>query len=121
MKPYCSLSWLNSLVHRRQREVQDEERQVEGMVVIRPSKILIVDDEPFNVDYLTQELEGMCSNFWVGTWRAPLGCRLRGQGVELFGDCEALFDPLFQLLFSQHVHQFDANKRGLRRLKPFEL
>ena len=25
--------------------------------MIRPSKILIVDDEPFNVDYLEQELE----------------------------------------------------------------
>ncbi len=25
--------------------------------MIHPSKILIVDDEPFNVDYLEQELE----------------------------------------------------------------
>ena len=27
--------------------------------MIRPSKILIVDDEPFNVDYLEQELEDL--------------------------------------------------------------
>lgn len=52
--------------------------------------------------------------------RTLLGWRLRGQGVELLGDCEALFNPIFQLLFSQHVHQFDAHQSGLRRLKPFE-
>ena len=28
-----------------------------GQAMIRPSKILIVDDEPFNIDYLEQELE----------------------------------------------------------------
>ena len=27
--------------------------------MIRPSKILIVDDEPFNIDYLEQELEDL--------------------------------------------------------------
>jgi adenylate cyclase len=27
--------------------------------MIRPSKTLIVDDEPFNVDYLEQELEDL--------------------------------------------------------------
>ena len=27
--------------------------------MMRPSKILIVDDEPFNVDYLEQELEDL--------------------------------------------------------------
>jgi adenylate cyclase len=27
--------------------------------IIRPSKTLIVDDEPFNVDYLEQELEDL--------------------------------------------------------------
>ncbi len=27
--------------------------------MLRPSKILIVDDEPFNVDYLEQELEDL--------------------------------------------------------------
>ena len=32
---------------------------VGGQAMIRPSKILIVDDEPFNVDYLEQELEDL--------------------------------------------------------------
>src|SRR5262245_52384999 len=30
-----------------------------GQVMIRPSKILIVDDDPFHVDYLEQELEDL--------------------------------------------------------------
>ena len=30
-----------------------------GVAMTRPSKILIVDDEPFNVDYLEQELEDL--------------------------------------------------------------
>jgi hypothetical protein len=36
---------------------------------------------------------------------------LCGQGGELFGRGEALLDSVFQLLFSQHVHQFDADER----------
>jgi CheY-like chemotaxis protein len=31
----------------------------EGAAMIYPSRILIVDDEPFNVDYLEQELEDL--------------------------------------------------------------
>jgi hypothetical protein len=41
----------------------------------------------------------------------PLSVRgLRGQGVELFGRGEALLDPVFQLPFAPHVHQFDADE-----------
>ena len=51
----------------------------------------------------------------------PLSRReLRGEGVELSGHREALLDPVFQLLFSQHVHQLDANESGLRRVERFE-
>ncbi len=45
---------------------------------------------------------------------------LRGQGVELFGRTAALLNSVFKLPFSQHVHQFDADERGLRRVKRFE-
>ena len=50
----------------------------------------------------------------------PLPVRgLGGQGVELCGRGAALLDAVFQLPFAQPVHQFKANKGGLRRLKRF--
>ena len=45
---------------------------------------------------------------------------LGSQGGELFGRGELLSTASFQLSFSQHVHQFDADKGGLRRVKRFE-
>ena len=46
---------------------------------------------------------------------------LRGQGIELFSRSEALVSGLDDhLFFLDHVHQFDAHERGLRRVKRFE-
>ncbi len=45
---------------------------------------------------------------------------LRGEGVELFGRGEALLNSVFQLPFSQHVHQCNAGEGGLRGVKRFE-
>jgi hypothetical protein len=58
--------------------------------------------------------EGSVANFAqeVLKGQLPLSVRgLCGQGGELFGRGEALLDSVFQLLFSQHVHQFDADER----------
>jgi hypothetical protein len=47
--------------------------------------------------------------------------RLSGQGVEQFSRSEvlvSLFDH--HLPFLDHVHEFDADERGLRRVKRFE-
>ena len=69
------------------------------------------------------QFNGFVANFAqeVLKGQLPLSRRgLSGQGVELFGHREALLDPVFQLLFSQHVPQFDANESGLRRIKRFE-
>jgi len=42
-----------------------------------------------------------------GQW--PLSVwQLRGEGGELFGRGEALFNSRFKLPFAQHVHQLDA-------------
>jgi hypothetical protein len=52
---------------------------------------------------------------------AGLGRELGGQRVELFGRSEALVSLLdHQLPFLDHVHEFDADERGLRRAKRFE-
>jgi hypothetical protein len=46
---------------------------------------------------------------------------LGGQRVELFGRSETLVSLLnHQLPFLDHVHEFDADERGLRRVKRFE-
>jgi hypothetical protein len=46
---------------------------------------------------------------------------LGGQGVEQFGRSKALVSLLnHQLSFPDHVHEFDADERGLRRVKRFE-
>ena len=45
---------------------------------------------------------------------------LRGQGVELCGCSAALLNSVFELPFSQHVHQFDAGEGGLRCVERFE-
>jgi hypothetical protein len=46
---------------------------------------------------------------------------LCGQGVELFGRSEALVSSLDDhLFFLDHVHEFDTDERGLRRVKRFE-
>src|SRR2546426_1407364 len=55
----------------------------------------------------------------LGEYSRP-GGGLCGQSVELFGHGEALLDPTCKLPFAQHVHQFDANQSGLRRVKRFE-
>jgi hypothetical protein len=41
------------------------------------------------------------------------GWGLRGQGVELFGRCVALFDPAFQLAFPQRVHELNPGHGAL--------
>ena len=44
-----------------------------------------------------------------------------GQGVELFGRSEALVSGLDDhLFFLDHVHEFDTDESGLRRVKRFE-
>jgi hypothetical protein len=58
-------------------------------------------------------VNGFVANFAqeVLKGQLPLSVRgLCGQGGELFGRGEALFDSVFQRLFSQHVHQFDADE-----------
>ena len=50
-----------------------------------------------------------------GRWRG-----LEGESVELFGRGEILLTPTCQLPFPQHVHQFDTDQGGLRRVKRFE-
>jgi hypothetical protein len=46
---------------------------------------------------------------------------LCGQGVELFGRSEPLVSSLDDhLFFLDHVHEFDADECGLRRVKRFE-
>ena len=46
---------------------------------------------------------------------------LCGQGVELFGRSEAPVSSLDEhLFFLDHVHEFDTDERGLRRVKRFE-
>ena len=66
---------------------------------------------------------GFCRKFSsvdiLGEYSRP-GGGLCGQSVELFGHGEALLDPTCKLPFAQHVHQFDANQSGLRRVKRFE-
>jgi hypothetical protein len=55
---------------------------------------------------------GSCPCLWRG---------LGGQGVEQFGRSEAFVSLLdHQLPFLDHVHEFDADERGLRRVKRFE-
>jgi hypothetical protein len=50
----------------------------------------------------------------------PVG-GLGGQGGEQFGRSEALVSSLKpQLFFLDHVHEFDPDERGLRRVKRFE-
>src|SRR5438477_1630845 len=72
-------------------------------------------------------LRGLCgfvANFAqeVLKGQLPLSRRgLCGQGVELFGRSAALVSGLDDhLFFLDHVYQFDANERGLRRVKRFE-
>ena len=67
---------------------------------------------------------GFVANFASGAVKEqlplPVG-GIGGQGVEHFGRSEALvslFDH--QLSFLHHVHEFDADERGLRRVKRFE-
>jgi hypothetical protein len=51
----------------------------------------------------------------------PLSVRgLRRQGGELFGRGEALSNSVFQVPFSQHVPELDADEGCLRRVKRFE-
>jgi hypothetical protein len=61
-----------------------------------------------------------CCESALGGELSVAGGGLRGQRVELFGRGEALLDPTRKLPFAQHVHQFDANQGGLRRVKRFE-
>ena len=47
--------------------------------------------------------------------------RLGSQGVEQFGRSEALPSLCdYELSFLEHVHEFDADERGLCRVKCFE-
>jgi len=64
------------------------------------------------------------ANFAQGAMKgqSPLsGWGLRSQRVEQFGRSEALFPGLHDhLSFLDHVHEFDADERCLRRVKRFE-
>jgi hypothetical protein len=64
------------------------------------------------------------ANFAQGAMKgqSPLsGWGLRSQRVEQFGRSEALFPGLHDYLsFLDHVHEFDADERCLRRVKRFE-
>src|SRR5215813_3752000 len=61
---------------------------------------------------LRRSCRGNCPCLWRG---------LGGQGVEQFGRSEAFVSLLdYQLPFLDHVHEFDADERGLRRVKRFE-
>src|SRR5262245_4707643 len=67
---------------------------------------------------------GFVANFaqevMKGQWPLSVG-GLGGQRIELFGRSAALVSLLdHQLSFLDHVHQFDANESGLRRVKRFE-
>jgi hypothetical protein len=46
--------------------------------------------------------------------------RVCGEGVERFGRAEVLCNPIFPLSFPQHVHELDADSRGLCGVKRFE-
>jgi hypothetical protein len=59
----------------------------------------------------------MCRNFWVGRWKALLGGRLGGEGIELLGWREALFGPFFPLVFPQHRDELNPGEGTLRSLK----
>ena len=68
--------------------------------------------------------DGFVANFaqevMKGQWPPSVG-GLGGQRVELFGRSAALVALLdYQLSFLDHVHEFDADERGLRRVKRFE-
>jgi hypothetical protein len=52
--------------------------------------------------------------------RALLGGRLGGEGVELLGWGEALFDPLFDLAFPQHMHELNPGEGTLRGVEGLE-
>jgi hypothetical protein len=57
---------------------------------------------------------GSVANFAQEVLKGRLSLCLRGlcsQGVERFGRGEALLDSVFQLPFSQHVHQVDVDER----------
>jgi len=54
-------------------------------------------------------MQGQLPSLWRG---------LGGQGGEQFGRSEAFVSLLdYQLPFLDHVHEFDADERGLRRVK----
>jgi hypothetical protein len=58
-------------------------------------------------------LTGSVANFAQEVLEEQLTLSVRGiggQGVEPFGHREALLDFVVQLLFAQHVHQFDTNE-----------
>jgi len=60
------------------------------------------------------EHESSVANFAQEVLKGQLSLSMRGlcgQGIELCGRGEALLDSVFQLPFSQHVHQFDADER----------
>ena len=68
--------------------------------------------------------EGFVANFAQEVVKGQGACLWKGlgsQGVEQCGRSAALV-PLFhhQLSFLDHVHEFDADERGLRRVKRFE-
>jgi hypothetical protein len=67
---------------------------------------------------------GFVANFAQEVARGSCPCLWRGlgvQGVEQFGRSEAFVSLLdYQLPFLDHVHEFDADERGLRRVKRFE-
>jgi hypothetical protein len=67
---------------------------------------------------------GFVANFAQEVMKGELPCLWRGlggQGVEQFSRREALIPLLdYQLPFLDHVHEFDADERGLRRVKRFE-
>ena len=61
---------------------------------------------------LRRSSRGSCPCLWR---------RLDGQGVEQFGHSEAFVSLLnHHLPFLDHVHELDADERGLRRVKRFE-
>ena len=67
---------------------------------------------------------GSVANLVQGAMKGQLALSVEGlgsQGVEQFGRSAALvslFDH--QLSFLDHVHEFDADERGLRRVKRLE-
>jgi hypothetical protein len=69
-------------------------------------------EEGFVANFAQQVMKGSGPGLWRG---------LGGQCVELFGRSEALVSlPDHQLPFLDHVHEFNADESGLRRVKRFE-